>query len=123
MIRRPTRSTRTDTLFAYSTLCRPRQQGRSALQGDCRRTEEARHRGFSTPLCARNAGAARLSAHPPGGGAQQPEVIQSQRFGSDEHTSELQSLLRISYAGYSLTTKETNTQIASTLNHQAPRPR
>src|SRR3546814_5510080 len=71
MIRRPPRSTRTDTLFPYTTLCR------SALP---HRARQLRHLGLYArdPLCA-----------------------DSQRR-SEEHTSELQSLMRSSYAVFCL---------------------
>src|SRR3546814_14088802 len=79
MIRRPPRSTRTDTLFPYTTLFRSPswRQYRPEL---CHRQ---RHR---RPLCRRA-----------GGGSVR----------SEEHTSELQSLMRISYAVFCLK-KKTN---------------
>src|SRR3546814_6353935 len=93
MIRRPPRSTRTDTLFPYTTLFRspdlPRQirlgpRGRNA--GDGRglyRFHPHRHR----------------MAHQ-----------DAPRDRSEEHTSELQSLMRISYAVFCLKKKKiTNT--------------
>src|SRR3546814_19754844 len=59
MIRRPPRSTRTDTLFPYTTLFRSTDEGWArascsalvARDGDHRRNGEARHRGicFSRP--------------------------------------------------------------------------
>src|SRR3546814_4572131 len=77
MIRRPPRSTRTDTLFPYTTLFRsgPSRQDRAA--GDFQRGTGARLRG---------AGGQGLA----GGGRRGAR--------SEEHTSELQSLMRISYA-------------------------
>src|SRR3546814_4141454 len=75
MIRRPPRSTRTDTLFPYTTLFRSREGGlglRLSHAGGCQQI--ARHRGG------------------------QPER-------SEEHTSELQSLMRISYAVFCLKKK------------------
>src|SRR6056297_3714157 len=70
MIRRPPRSTRTDTLFPYTTLFRSRPD------------EDLGH-GRAAPR------------HP-------------RRPRSEEHTSELQSLRRISYAVFCLKKKKTN---------------
>src|SRR3546814_5196386 len=87
MIRRPPRSTRTDTLFPYTTLfrsCLP-EAGPAALGG--------RHAG--QPACRGD-----LSGHT---GAWF-------RGRSEEHTSELQSLMRISYAVFCLKKKKQETQ-------------
>src|SRR3546814_3967751 len=88
MIRRPPRSTRTDTLFPYTTLFRSR----------CRR------RG-PPPASAGSFGACR----PPCGAARRPRPPGPR---SEEHTSELQSLMRISYAVFCLKKKK-NTLIFS----------
>src|SRR3546814_4452134 len=91
MIRRPPRSTRTDTLFPYTTLFRsPRADNRKARRafqlladtGDRlerldRELEQLRRRGAAD------------------------------RKRSEEHTSELQSLMRISYAVFCLKKKKT----------------
>src|SRR3546814_5512164 len=95
MIRRPPRSTRTDTLFPYTTLFRSEQQvaesggaqARPAFAGLGQRT---RHRGFIGVVVA-------------GGGDRGFQQRQSRR--SEEHTSELQSLMRISYAVFCLKKK------------------
>src|SRR3546814_7946646 len=77
MIRRPPRSTRTDTLFPYTTLFRsPGGPG-----GD--------HEG------ARAVQGGRQALRHPGARRERREAL-SRR--SEEHTSELQSLMRISYA-------------------------
>src|SRR3546814_5189883 len=80
MIRRPPRSTRTDTLFPYTTLFRSR---------DRRAQGQSRQRLFQE--------AEEFSA-----GSEGPEsAIAIACFvprRSEEHTSELQSLMRISYA-------------------------
>src|SRR3546814_6755884 len=96
MIRRPPRSTRTDTLFPYTTLFRsgaiqivvpwPRShaaQGRQMLHGKYFAREE-----------------------------QQPQGREVERVEvrSEEHTSELQSLMRISYAVFCLKKKNKHTQ-------------
>src|SRR3546814_3311398 len=87
MIRRPPRSTRTDTLFPYTTLfrsCRGSGGDRRGAQSAERGTPRARGVGARTGR---------------GGG---------RRHRSEEHTSELQSLMRISYAVFCLKKKKTN---------------
>src|SRR3546814_10384615 len=84
MIRRPPRSTRTDTLFPYTTLFR------SAVAA--RRPVERRR-------ARRNACAAAAAEGPAGRPA-----LPAPR--SEEHTSELQSLMRISYAVFCLKKKK-----------------
>src|SRR3546814_3731176 len=92
MIRRPPRSTRTDTLFPYTTLFR------SAAATDRRRTG------------ARPARAALHRRDPlaqPADHARRPDAAHvSQQGRSEEHTSELQSLMRISYAVFCLKKKK-----------------
>src|SRR3546814_2810852 len=98
MIRRPPRSTRTDTLFPYTTLFRSRRG---------RRTDERRQIGIS--LAER-----RIIAPQPlatfslrtwvGEGADVKRERPAIR--SEEHTSELQSLMRISYAVFCLKKKK-----------------
>src|SRR3546814_5675675 len=82
MIRRPTRSTRTDTLFPYTTLFRS-----------------------SAPLAAVRLAVRRIGDD----SAKQPRSQLAPRCRSEEHTSELQSLMRISYAVFSLKKKSMNT--------------
>src|SRR3546814_7761712 len=111
MIRRPPRSTRTDTLFPYTTLFRsPRNFGwaslgrrsgankrRSAAQGQSVGQSLAQHR--QVLLAYRLRIWLRHLSPPdrcrPGGVADR----------SEEHTSELQSLMRISYSVFCLTKK------------------
>src|SRR3546814_6025839 len=87
MIRRPPRSTRTDTLFPYTTLFRSypepaapadRRQGREPTQDRC----------------------------PAGAGPEPRAKGQCGTIRSEEHTSELQSLMRISYAVFCLKKKK-----------------
>src|SRR3546814_11234031 len=107
MIRRPPRSTRTDTLFPYTTLFRSEPSPpRRALGGD-------RGHGAGDPWPRpRLAGDGRPRAEPvdrhparldppPG----EPDGGAGGR--SEEHTSELQSLMRISYAVFCLKKKNT----------------
>src|SRR3546814_1579361 len=91
MIRRPPRSTRTDTLFPYTTLFRSRLAD-SEMTGLWQATGEAalavrrKQPRRSRPMSARK----------------------SPR--SEEHTSELQSLMRISYAVFCLKKKNKKTR-------------
>src|SRR3546814_4254968 len=96
MIRRPPRSTRTDTLFPYTTLFRS-ARGRLVPPDDAgdqvlglQDRPGARHRGDGVPRRQRLCGGGR----------------------SEEHTSELQSLMRISYAVFCLKKKK-NTKISN----------
>src|SRR3546814_1175361 len=97
MIRRPPRSTRTDTLFPYTTLFRSRAGdptynagigGNDACQSSAELIE---HLGID------------IEAH-----YTTPEIVTSIRCQprSEEHTSELQSLMRISYAVFCLKKKK-----------------
>src|SRR3546814_11366892 len=94
MIRRPPRSTRTDTLFPYTTLFR------SGCAGGARGSGPAARRGA----------ARRAVPAPCGGGVGRPRPAQRRGGGtcgrSEEHTSELQSLMRISYAVFCLKKKK-----------------
>src|SRR3546814_3914341 len=86
MIRRPPRSTRTDTLFPYTTLFRSVDGG-----------QIARHRP-AVELAPCPADTDGETEH---GGADGDH----HRIRSEEHTSELQSLMRISYAVFCLKKK------------------
>src|SRR3546814_2963667 len=82
MIRRPPRSTRTDTLFPYTTLFR---------------SVPPRNRTGRHPVLRRDRDLPRDPSRPRGTGV--PDR-------SEEHTSELQSLMRISYAVFCLKKKK-----------------
>src|SRR3546814_1569396 len=116
MIRRPPRSTRTDTLLPYTTLCRSTAAARAGGDRGCGGAWD----GHALRVARRSGAAARpyrdrgLGRERSGGAA----MGGSQRHGGDrgsdsrsgagvaaavagrseEHTSELQSLMRISYA-------------------------
>src|SRR3546814_1347204 len=110
MIRRPPRSTRTDTLFPYTTLFRSLDghrhcpaagvlRARRAVELDrgrtrsglgARRDDPDRALVTASPLRSRRRGARRPR--------------------SEEHTSELQSLMRISYAVFCLKKKTKHKQ-------------
>src|SRR3546814_3085408 len=94
MIRRPPRSTRTDTLFPYTTLFRSGRRAHARAQHRQRRiAARVRAAGRNRPSLPRRAR---------GTGAGER---------SEEHTSELQSLMRISYAVFCLKKKKTKNRI------------
>src|SRR3546814_988434 len=114
MLRRPPRSTRTDTLFPYTTLFRslfryrrrftanaPQPEGRNSLMPGI-----GHSRGGALPanligMNSRNASFTGAAESVP------PQAWFGIR--SEEHTSELQSLMRISYAVFCLTKNNTQT--------------
>src|SRR3546814_3035497 len=102
MIRRPPRSTRTDTLFPYTTLFRSvvqRAARHRSAQRPRPRARAARPRAFR----------ARAGPHERRASGLHEPRDDGQPFGQDrseEHTSELQSLMRISYAVFCLKKKK-----------------
>src|SRR3546814_12126541 len=95
MVRRPTRSTRTDTRFPYTTLFRSGRTGPLNALGEpaVRRAVMSGLRAVAAP------GMAVLALGAPPAGAQDArDIFKTEIFRSEEHTSELQSLMRISYA-------------------------
>src|SRR3546814_2559773 len=106
MIRRPPRSTRTDTLFPYTTLFRSRQ-ARRLVDGDhvVVAIEHGGAQGHGVTF------GNRLCGHPRGpalGGGVSTKRRDPNLLRSEEHTSELQSLMRISYAVFCLKKKIKN---------------
>src|SRR3546814_9466860 len=98
MIRRPPRSTRTDTLFPYTTLFRSLDLGVNFFDT----ADRYGTAGGDSEIVLGKALAARRK-----------DIVLLSKFGvdldrSEEHTSELQSLMRISYAVFCL--KKKNTQ-------------
>src|SRR3546814_4250710 len=110
MIRLPPRSTRTDTLFPYTTLVRsfghdrygrePRGGQRRAVGFDVHPAEQ--HMPGNRATRFRDERDQRVAV-----GLQHPHQLGLAR--SEEHTSELQSLMRISYAVFCLKKKKLNT--------------
>src|SRR3546814_8099132 len=98
MIRLPPRSTRTDTLFPYTTLFRSAQHGDTGA-ADARRTR-LRHLHVVDELLHRAQVRAAVFLRP----VRSDPTLRGQR--SEEHTSELQSLMRISYAVFCLKKKK-----------------
>src|SRR3546814_11103671 len=86
MIRRPPRSTRTDTLFPYTTLFRSHPP--AGMQGQ---VDVGQEQAFAAPE-----GEIAEGNH--------PAIVTGDR--SEEYTSELQSLMRISYAVFCLKKKK-----------------
>src|SRR3546814_1864881 len=98
MIRRPPRSTRTDTLFPYTTLFRSlATDGKRFQLVDWTETHSGPDRIFAGKLTIDGS---ERSVSGRGNG------LMSSR--SEEHTSELQSLMRISYAVFCLKKKNSH---------------
>src|SRR3546814_7649926 len=113
MIRRPPRSTRTDTLFPYTTLFRslPTQDkgfpmGRGPSIEGRKNASDARRGKIFTKIIREISVAARKGGAEP---ANNPGLRTAIDKRSEEHTSELQSLMRISYAVFCLKKQNTTT--------------
>src|SRR3546814_5810007 len=118
MLRRPPRSTRTDTLFPYTTLFRsarpagPPVRGRGAFR--VRPGAALLEPTLHEPVRAGSGAIGRQSAVRTGAGSDAGGAAAAgkSRFSgmaggrSEEHTSELQSLMRISYAVFCLKKKK-----------------
>src|SRR3546814_7123124 len=123
MKRRPTRSTSTDTLFPYTTRfragiaqmpaqgLRPRRMAVDDAQAGTARVEQRKRQAPGRAPRADKQNVLAGKRYP-----QTPEVVeQADSVGigaverSEEHTSELQSLMRISYAVFCLKKKTTHT--------------
>src|SRR3546814_2557970 len=108
MIRRPPRSTRTDTLFPYTTLFRSQivgggdedAGGQAHVDGEHRAVFRRHQQPALTHELAQVGHAA---------------LAHARTHRSEEHTSELQSLMRISYAVFCL--KKKNKHIPTTNQH------
>src|SRR3546814_2093363 len=96
MIRRPPRSTRTDTLFPYTTLFRSVRDKPHYGARDFRHNIQAAPADISASI--RRTIRPKPQGHAP--------ASPSPRVRSEEHTSELQSLMRISYAVFCLKKKK-----------------
>src|SRR3546814_1289132 len=94
MIRRPPRSTRTDTLFPYTTLFRSHH----ALN-------KPEFKEYLLNLAK----------------AEDVHVVNMLEMRSEEHTSELQSLMRLSYAVFCLKKKNTTNTLVQTSNLNSKR--
>src|SRR3546814_8775441 len=107
MIRRQPRATRTDTLFPYTTLFRSRP-GLASLETE---TTDGRCWGRSAWILSAN-----RRFCPAESGSRfffsSQGLATSRASRSEEHTSELQSLMRISYAVFCLKKKKNNKHTA-----------
>src|SRR3546814_14933671 len=99
LIRRPPRATRTDTLFPYTTLFRSPITNRGSLLVVTKARSSSVGPGTTGPgvWCSRT-----TASVPAGGGGSVSRTGKR----SEEHTSELQSLMRISYAVFCLKKKK-----------------
>src|SRR3546814_7650420 len=98
MIRRPPRSTRTDTLFPYTTLFRSlRLCGRTQPKRKRRRRQNQQRPHGNERQAVKFARLFKISH----------QISADAHLRSEEHTSELQSLMRISYAVFCLKKKNT----------------
>src|SRR3546814_3095046 len=106
MIRRPPRSTRTDTLFPYTTLFRSGRRGADALHRDVPfgAVRCPAHALVSGARRGRRGAAVRAGGSRRRVGRRAAHLARCDR--SEEHTSELQSLMRISYAVFCLKKKK-----------------
>src|SRR3546814_9472004 len=109
MKRRQPRSTRTDTLFPYTTLFRSDELDEAlglAMGADDYISKPFSHRLLIARIRAvlRRA-ESRLSENDDEGAAPAERIVRGRLERSEEHTSELQSLMRISYAVFCLTKK------------------
>src|SRR3546814_3256581 len=108
MLRRPPRSTRTDTLLPYTTLFRSQYKlflnvSVETLQSDLR---------FKVWID-------RIKSFTDGVGTQLVvEITESITDRSEEHTSELQSLMRISYAVFCLKKKKRTLHLIEYINNK-----
>src|SRR3546814_5445900 len=116
MIRRPPRSTRTDTPFPYTTLCRSLRDYADENGG-----EDEQHRQLREPpvqlepvglgcrdvvrVVLGRTGSGAEDVRPRDDGEDHQSEGESGDERSEEHTSELQSLMRISYAVFCLKKK------------------
>src|SRR3546814_7530094 len=123
MYRRPPRSTRTDTLFPYTTLFRSLREPDHAVGGslgamrgaECVHDEHVAQRGvllrqrLVVGLLAKVHAAVLQQHQLAGRDLDAAEVVAHQRHlaRSEEHTSGLQSLMRTSYAVFCLKKKKT----------------
>src|SRR3546814_3033177 len=123
MILRPPRSTRTDTLFPYTTLFRSCQRRYSPPQ----RLSPSGHQSQGLALEALAGWVRERLRHYVVAGEQvkpstlrkgrvtMGKVKRKARARSEEHTSELQSLMRISYAVFCLKKKKNTTKYQNSI--------
>src|SRR3546814_3989107 len=106
MIRRPPRSTRTDTLFPYTTLFR-------SLERSCEVQVAAQATGAALAFPSPEVCAYTQQQY------NDEDCDDADEDRSEEHTSELQSLMRISYAVFCLKKKKQNNQQTTNNKHNS----
>src|SRR3546814_5080980 len=120
MVRRPPRSTRTDTLFPYTTLVRslrrPNEGQIEVLGIDARSDDDAVRRQIERNTGVLFQDGALFSSLTVGENVQVPLKEYHRDLRSEEHTSELQSLMRISYAVFGLQKKKQHSKTTNTRN-------
>src|SRR3546814_1293533 len=109
MRRRPPRSTRTDTLFPYTTLFRSVKGGRIREAAIPRMMQLVKDKLGLQRWSASDCSLERITSR------NVPKLAGLDR--SEEHTSELQSLMRISYAVFCLKKKKYRHHTDNTHNH------
>src|SRR3546814_2124683 len=107
MIRRPPRFTRTDTLFPYTTLFRSTMRSASTVMQKNRAAV-----AMASMAATTNNISNQRSIDPP--------LAPPMPLRSEEHTSELQSLMRISYAVFCLKKKKSHHTLQKEL-HKSPK--
>src|SRR3546814_10240623 len=116
MLRRPPRSTRTDTLFPYTTLCRSPDKTDAEIWRDLDRDRPEIDPRVIDMFFFQQSPPTRF------GEAYRDDLRRDENVDrSEEHTSELQSLMRISYAVFCLKKKKQKTnksQLQHTTNTQ-----
>src|SRR3546814_2793078 len=111
MLRRPPRSTRTDTLFPYTTLFRSPRTGAQAFDTGIKRPGQFRQVGnapFELLVSVSRHGLALCRKTDASADVRLSRLFLQLAvpYRSEEHTSELQSLMRISYAVFCLKKKK-----------------
>src|SRR3546814_9806453 len=121
MIRRPPRSTRTDTLFPYTTLFRSFECPEHVVGHDVQGLRNVvrtaalmfdEHRGAvdqDVEIVDRGEAIFRVGRNMDGNFSVRTDIVDRLQARSEEHTSELQSLMRTSYAVFCFK-KKTKTQ-------------
>src|SRR3546814_3545517 len=120
MIRRPPRSTRTDTLFPYTTLFRSKRS--SQENGTLAARDHGQKTTDSTSMSADGTPEVRGEVIFPHGKTPTSKTEHPARtfpcgWRSEEHTSELQSLMRISYAVFCLKKKIYSVTLSKRYNY------
>src|SRR3546814_5911463 len=121
MIRRPPRSTRTDTLFPYTTLFRsaPAAPAAVAVESAADHPGAVKSPMVGTVYPSAEPGAAPFIAE--GTQVQAGDtllLVDAMKVRSEEHTSELQSLMRISYAVFCLKKKKKTRSVTKNIIRQ-----